>query len=309
MFGSTGLSVIFAFMLDIHTDVSLQRIVDAVTEAAGVALYVRREDLVHPQISGNKLWKLKYNLLEARKSGFETLLAFGGAYSNLLYAVAAVGALYGFRTIGMIRGEERLPLNETLCFARSCGMELRYIDREQYRKKNTENFLADLQDEFGKFYLIPEGGTNLLAVKGCEEIVGDIALDFDYLCCPCGTGGTTAGLLAGLKGRKKVLSFPVLKGGSFLKNVVEEWTEAYAGVRYDNVDFMLDYHFGGYAKMPSELLRFRDGFKRRTGIPTDAVYTAKMFYGIYDLMKKGYFEHGSVIVALHTGGLRPQDYE
>ena len=112
-----------------------------------------------------------------------------------------------------------------------------------------------------------------------------------------------------MKGRKKVLSFPVLKGGSFLKNIVEEWTEAYAGVGYDNVDFMFDYHFGGYAKMPLELLRFRDGFKRRTGIPTDGVYTAKMFYGIYDLMKKGYFERGSVVLALHTGGLRPQDYE
>ncbi|AKD02548.1 pyridoxal-phosphate dependent enzyme [Pontibacter korlensis] len=282
----------------------LQKLEDSLLQEQSVTLWVKREDLLHPHISGNKWRKLKYNLQEAKQQGYDTLLTFGGAYSNHIAATAAAGREYGFNTIGIIRGEEHLPLNPTLSFATSCGMQLHYISREKYRLKNEPDFLEELQRQFGKVYLLPEGGTNLLAVKGCTEIVQDIPLEYDYICCAAGTGGTLAGIVASLEGEKQVLGFPALKGGEFLQQEVEELVIAYGGQSYSNWQLITDYHFGGYAKIKPELIAFMEQFKQQHYIPLEPVYTGKMFYGLFDLIRKGYFKRGSTIVAVHTGGLQ-----
>src|SRR5688572_5103008 len=172
-----------------------------------ITVMVRREDLLHPEVSGNKWRKLKYNLLAAAEQEFDTLLTFGGAFSNHIAAVAAAGNLFGFKTIGLIRGEEHFPLNPTLQQAVLNGMQLHYLDRETYRQKQEPEFLAELAQQFGRAFLIPEGGTNCLALKGCEEIIAGIQEPFDVLCCAAGTGGTSAGLLIGLNGEKQLLAF------------------------------------------------------------------------------------------------------
>ncbi len=270
----------------------------------GVTLWVKREDLLHPQISGNKWRKLKYNLQEAGQQGHHSLLTFGGAYSNHIAATAAAGKEYGFHTIGIIRGEEHLPLNPTLSFATSCGMQLHYISREEYRHKSDPAFLDELQEKYGKAYLLPEGGTNLLAVKGCTEIVADMPVAFSHICCAMGTGGTLAGIVAGLAGDKAILGFPALKGGDFLRQEVEELVQAYCGKSYSNWQLVTQYHFGGYAKVKPELLHFMQQFKEQHHIQLEPIYTGKMMYGLFDLIRQGHFPRGSRIVAVHTGGLQ-----
>jgi 1-aminocyclopropane-1-carboxylate deaminase len=270
----------------------LQLIEDECFAKAGVAFYLKRDDLIHPQISGNKWRKLKYNLREAHLQQKNTLLTFGGAYSNHLYATAAAGGIFGFKTIGIVRGELTLPLNATLTFAIACGMQLHYLNRTDYREKNSLRILAFLQEKFGDFYLIPEGGANAFGEKGCSEIVSEINLPFDYLCCPCGTGTTFAGLLSGVKDRQKVLGFSVLRGVDFAEKITESG-QVFGG-----------YHFGGSAKTTPELLAFMQDFEKQYAILLDPVYTAKMLFGIYDLLAKGFFQPGETVVALHTGGLQ-----
>ncbi|WP_242929516.1 1-aminocyclopropane-1-carboxylate deaminase/D-cysteine desulfhydrase [Pontibacter vulgaris] len=282
----------------------LQKISDPVLQQHGVELWLKREDLLHPTISGNKWRKLKYNLQQARQLAKDTLLTFGGAYSNHIAATAAAGAEFGFKTIGIIRGEEHLPLNPTLSFATFCGMQLQYVSREDYRKKQEPEFLAELSAKYNQPYLIPEGGTNALAVKGCTEIISDIAIDYDYICCASGTGGTIAGIIAGLQGQKQVLGFPALKGGEFLQQEIEQLILAYNGKQYSNWQLITDYHFGGYAKVKPELLAFIKQFQEQHHIPLEPVYTGKMLFGIYDLIRQGYFPEGSRVIAIHTGGLQ-----
>lgn len=267
-------------------------------------IFLKREDLIHPQISGNKWRKLKYNLIEAEKTGKKTLLTFGGAYSNHIYAVAAAGKEYGFNTIGIIRGEEYNPLNPTLQFASNCGMELHYLNRAAYKFRNDKKFQDELLDRFKDVYLIPEGGSNTLAVKGGLEIIDDIVAEFDYICCACGTGGTLAGLVAGLNGKNKALGFPILKGGGFLKEEVSNLIKSYNGKVYENWDLIVDYHFGGYAKINYELVEFINEFEKLNDIKLDPIYTGKMLYGIYDLIKKNFWDKDQKIIAVHTGGLQ-----
>jgi len=255
-------------------------------------------------MSGNKWHKLKYNLQEARKQGNDTLLTFGGAYSNHIYAVAAAGKIFNYKSIGIIRGEEHLPLNPTLSFAKDIGMKIYYLDRTSYRKKYTLGVINQLQKKFGDFYLLPEGGTNDFAVKGCSEIISKINIDFDYVCCPCGTGGTLAGLISGLNGDKFALGFAVLKGASFLKENVRSLLQNSKRNSLKNWDVNLDYHFGGYARTDSVLLDFVNRFTSHTKIPIEPIYTGKMLFGIYDLASKGFFKEGTHIIALHTGGLQ-----
>ncbi len=269
-----------------------------------ISLFIKREDLNHPLISGNKWHKLKYNLQEAQKLGKNTLLTFGGAYSNHIYAVAAAGKIFNFKTIGVIRGEEHLPLNPTISFARDSGMQIYYLDRSSYRKKNSAEIINQLKNNFGDFYLLPEGGTNELAVKGCSDIVNKIEIDFDYICCPCGTGGTLAGLISGLNGKKFALGFAVLKGASFLKENVATLIQSTNVNVFHNWDINLDYHFGGYAKVDERLLDFVHKFSARTNIPIEPIYTGKMLFGIYDLVTKDFFNKESRIIAIHTGGLQ-----
>lgn len=181
----------------------------------GVRLLLKRDDLIHPELTGNKWRKLKYNLEAARDYGARTLLTFGGAYSNHIRAVAAAGHYFGFATVGVIRGEEHLPLNDTLAYAVSRGMRLAYLDRGTYREKMKPEVIRRLREEFGDFYLVPEGGSNALAIPGCAELVEEIAERFDVICCPVGTGGTLAGIASALGEGQRAIGFSVLKGGDF----------------------------------------------------------------------------------------------
>lgn len=267
---------------------------------SGVSLSVKREDLLHPHVSGNKFRKLKFNLLAAREQRHDTLLTFGGAYSNHITAVAAAGKETGFKTIGIIRGEElqqKINTNPGLRFARSCGMKLLFISRELYRQKEDPGFLEELQNKFGRFYLLPEGGTNELAVRGCAEIPEGSDFDFDYMSLAVGTGGTMAGLIKASDPDQTVLGFSVLKG-VFQKEILERYE---CGTNYELTD---QYSFGGYGKIDSGLIRFMNEFKRKTQIPLDPVYTGKMMYGIFDRIKNGYFKKNNSILAVHTGGLQ-----
>jgi 1-aminocyclopropane-1-carboxylate deaminase len=261
-------------------------------------------DLTHPHISGNKWYKLKYNIEEARRQNKDTILTFGGAYSNHIYATAAAGKIFNFNTVGIIRGEEHPQLNPTLSFAKEQGMKLCYLNRESYRRKNTNEIIQMLKNLIGDFYLLPEGGTNEFAVEGCKEIINDINQDFDYICCPCGTGGTLAGLIAGLNGEKFALGFAVLKGASFLNDNINSLLKPYNGERLTNWVINLDYHFGGYAKINAELIKFVERLTSVSNIPFEPIYTGKMLFGIYDLALKGFFKEGSRILAIHTGGLQ-----
>lgn len=267
-------------------------------------VFIKREDLIHPEISGNKWRKLKYNLLEAERLQKKTLLTFGGAYSNHIYSVAAAGKEYGFKTIGFIRGEAYNPLNPTLSFAEANGMELRYLNRTDYKNRNNINFQNDIIKQFNDAYLIPEGGSNSLAVKGCAEIINDIEIEFDYICCACGTGGTLAGIIAGLKNTRNSIGFSILKGGGFLNEDVKNLIKDYNGKEFNNWEIILDYHFGGYAKINYELINFIGDFEKANKIQLDPVYTGKMFFGIRDLIIKGYFKKHDKIIAVHTGGIQ-----
>jgi 1-aminocyclopropane-1-carboxylate deaminase len=283
-----------------YTQTPIQEIYDPIFDKAGVRVLVKREDLNHPYVSGNKWWKLKYNLEEAKKLGHKTLLTFGGAYSNHIFSTAAAAHELGFESIGIIRGEEMLPLNPTLSFAKSRGMKLKYISREAYKQKTSPEFIKKLHDEFGDFYLIPEGGTNALAVQGVEEFAQTLGDGFDYLCCAVGTGGTLAGLVKGMPANKTILGFSILKGGGFLKADVENLI----GTDFSNWSINEDFHFGGYGKTTMELNQFIAFTGMHQNLPLDKIYTAKAFYGLRSLIASGNFKKGSTVLFLHTGGLQ-----
>ncbi len=279
-----------------ETAIPLQQINDAITNKHGVRLFVLRLDLNHPYISGNKLFKLKYNLEEAKKQGKDTLVTFGGAFSNHIVATASAGKEYGFKTIGIIRGEANKELNPTLKFALDCGMGLIFVSREEYRKKNIPSSL--------NCFVIPEGGSNELGIEGCKEITENIPIDFDVVCCPCGTGATLTGIILSLKNQQIAIGFQVLKGENYIKNEVNSWLEKFNIPKKRNFYIEESYHFGGYAKVNPELKQFIERFEKENNIPLDYVYTSKMMFGIYDMMERGGFEKGKTIVAIHTGGLQ-----
>lgn len=265
----------------------------------GMNVSMLRIDQIHPEVSGNKWFKLKYNIEEAQLKGFSSLLTFGGAYSNHIVATAAAGKENGLSTIGIIRGEEHLPLNPTLALAKSMGMQFHYMDRETYRAKNSSNVVNSLKEKFRNVYLIPEGGSNDLAVKGTEEIISQLEDDYDYICCPVGTGGTMAGLVNKARKGSKVLGFAALKGDFLLPEV-----ERFIHNPECEYEINSDYHFGGYAKANNQLIDFINDFKQQTGVPLDPIYTGKMLYGVLDLYKKDYFGTTNKIVVIHTGGLQ-----
>lgn len=274
-------------------------------EEFGIDLYIKREDEIHPLISGNKFRKLKYNLIKAKEEDHHTLLTFGGAYSNHISAVAFAGKKYGFKTIGVIRGDELkdnideiLKTNPTLNLASKHGMKFEFVSRSNYRLKNTAAFISELREKHGEFYLIPEGGTNDLAIKGCEEILKDGDDIFDIICVAVGTGGTISGIINSAKKNQFVLGFPALKG-DFLKKEISKLIRP-----NNNWSLINDYHFGGYAKMNEELVNFINKFKFETSIPLDPIYTGKMMFGLLDLIRHGRFERGTKILAVHTGGLQ-----
>jgi 1-aminocyclopropane-1-carboxylate deaminase len=280
------------------------------SENQRIKILVKREDLNSPHAAGNKWWKLKYNLEEAKKTGHKTILTFGGAFSNHLYATAATAREAELKSIGIVRGEEILPLNTTLSFAQSCGMKLHFVSRAQYSDKASELFINGLKEKFGEFYLIPEGGSNSLAVKGCAEFATEklLSVDFDFLALPVGTGGTMAGIITGFEGKRNVVGFSVLKNGNFLNEKVRELQFAFSKKAYKNWSIETDFHFGGYAKQTRDLNQFIAEIKQNFGLPLDPVYTGKMAYGVFEMIKRNQFPEGSTILILHTGGLRPDRY-
>ena len=267
---------------------------------ASVKVFIRREDLIHPFVSGNKFRKLKYNLLQAKKENQHTLLTFGGAYSNHIAATAFAGKEHGFQTVGVIRGEEleaKIDENPTLQFAQDCGMKFEFVSRDTYRLKDTANFVEKLREKHGSFYLVPEGGTNEFAVNGCEEILNKADEDYDFICCAVGTGGTISGLINGSFEGQKVLGFPALKG-DFLQKDIRNFA------KNNNFSLLNEYHFGGYGKVTSELIEFINLFYKKNKIPLDPIYTGKMVFGVIDLIQKNYFPKNAKILLIHTGGLQ-----
>ena len=275
-----------------------QRLNLPLPERMAVDLYIKRLDLAHAPIFGNKYYKLKYNIEEALKDGCETLLTFGGAFSNHILATAAAGANRGLRTIGIIRGdelEESWQENPTLTRASGFGMKFKFVSRSIYRQKTSPGVIEDLQGEFGPCYVLPEGGTNSLAIKGCEEILSKEDMNFNVICSSVGTGGTIAGLANSCGSNQSVLGFSALKG-NFLKEDICKFTAV------KNWDLSGEYHFGGYAKVNKELIDFINQFKVDTGITLDPIYTGKMLFGVMDMIEKQQFKRGTSILVIHSGG-------
>ncbi|MDO7851001.1 1-aminocyclopropane-1-carboxylate deaminase/D-cysteine desulfhydrase [Hymenobacter convexus] len=285
----------------------LQEINEPIAAAQGVRLLLWRDDLAHPDLPGNKARKLKYNLLAAQEQGHRTLLTFGGAYSNHLAAVATAGGLWGFRTIGLVRGDAPpagTAPNPTLARAAADGMALHYLDRSTYRRRAELEFLAEVQARFGPAYVLHEGGTNALALPGCAELVSEIRAEtaFDALAVAVGTGGTLAGLLTGLRGPEEAIGVAALKNGGFLRTEIDALTQQATGETFHNYSLKTDYHFGGYAKYSADLLAFIQQFRQQHGVLLDPIYTGKLLFGVLDLIRQGHFARGSRVVAIHTGG-------
>ena len=269
-------------------------------EEKNIRLLIKRLDMVHPVISGNKFFKLKYNLQEAQRQGHRTILTFGGAYSNHIQATAQASRLAGLKAIGIIRGERPQQTNPTLTEAEDCGMLLHFITREQYRHKKEPGFLEKLKDEFGEFFLIPEGGTNALAIAGTKEILTGKDFEADIIACSVGTGGTVAGLIAAAQEQQEVWGFSALKG-NFMAEEVDEL------LLKENVDsrcsyrIFTGYHFGGYAKHTAELVEFIATFNENLGIPLDPIYTGKMLFAVLEQCEN---LENKTILCIHTGGLQ-----
>ena len=256
--------------------------------------------LIHPTVSGNKYRKLKYNLEKVVAENYKGILTFGGAFSNNIAATAAAGQALNIPTVGVIRGEElasKIELNPTLSYAQSCGMHLEFVTRSDYKEKTDPAYLNTYLEAFKHYYVLPEGGTNSLAVKGCEEILTHKDRDFDFICCAVGTGGTIAGLINSSLPSQKIIGFPALKGSFLNEDICKFATQS-------NWELWDSYHFGGYAKVDSKLITFMNHFKATYNIPLDPVYTAKMMYGIFEAIQTGRISKEAKVLAIHTGGLQ-----
>jgi 1-aminocyclopropane-1-carboxylate deaminase len=275
----------------------LVEIHEEIFENHEISVFVKRDDLCHKYVSGNKFRKLKYTLLEAKKTGQSKLLTFGGAYSNHIRAVAEAGNLFGFETEAFIRGEELKPnSNLTLSYAHEAGMKLHFVSRTAYQEKEK---LA--KPYLNSHIIIPEGGTMPTALPGIAELLDENPEHtFDFICTAMGTGGTMAGLLSNTNFKGQIIGFPAIKGADFLRGEIKILLPDYK----QEIKLVQDYHFGGYGKHTSELIEFCKAFEAKHNIPLEQVYTGKMIYGFYDLVQKNFFKKGSKIMLLHTGGLQ-----
>lgn len=265
-----------------------------------VELWMKRDDLLHPVISGNKWRKLKYILDHALLLGADTLISMGGAYSNHLHALAYVGKVLGLKTVGLVRGEQPEMLTPTLRDMKKWGMELKFVSRAEYRLLRQYKNCHDLPGLKPRQYWLLEGGAQAFALKGVAELIAEIRIPYDTLCVPCGTGTTLAGIIEAVPEHVAVLGFAALKNAGFLTAEVE----AMLSQSRNNWQINLDYHFGGFAKINTELNAFIEDLELKTTIPLEPVYTGKMMYAVYDLIKKHYFRPGERIIAVHTGGLQ-----
>lgn len=293
-----------------NNSILIQKINHPLLSEKNINLFIKRIDLIHPEISGNKWYKLKYNIEQAKVKKFDTILTFGGAFSNHIAATAFAGKVNNIKTIGYIRGEETLPLNATLQLAKDNGMKLIYISREEYRLKDDYSFKQHLHEIHGAFYLIPEGGNNFYGTNGCMEILDKNDPDVDFITTACGTGSTLAGMILKLKPHQKAIGFPALKGGDFLYDDIKtnhqlfSFSEEELSELRSLYTLNTDFHFGGYAKVKPELINFVQIFKNQHNIELDLIYTGKMFYGIFELIKNNYFKPNTSIMAIHTGGIQ-----
>ena len=277
-------------------NIQTQEITSPILRSKKIKLFIKRIDLIHPYVSGNKFYKLKYNFIELKKQKKNKVLTFGGAYSNHICATSFLANKNNIKSIGIIRGEQHSQLNPTLEFAKKQGMDIHYISRKKYRNKHKPCFIEELKYRYGDFYLLPEGGSNILAVKGTEEIIDDD--NSNYICCSIGTGGTIAGIMNASKKNQMIIGFPALKSYLDLQNNIKKWS------RRSNLKLEYGYVGKGYAKISKELIKFINTFYNNYNIPLDAVYNGKMMFGIFDLVSKNYFKEGSSILAIHTGGIQ-----
>ncbi|PQJ14130.1 1-aminocyclopropane-1-carboxylate deaminase/D-cysteine desulfhydrase [Nonlabens tegetincola] len=269
-----------------------------------VLIDIKREDLLHPEVSGNKLRKLKYNILHAQEESINTLVTYGGAFSNHIAATSAAAKIAGLSSIGIIRGEElglnlkkTLASNNTLLTAHNNGMKFHFVTRESYKQKD-DQYYRELFKEHGKLMIIPEGGTNQLAIQGTKEILTDQDKShYDFIAVAGGTGGTAAGIIESSAPNQKVLVFSALKGG-FLKEEINKLTLR------SNFQVFSEDRFGGYARSDNELIKYMNSRFRESGVPLDPIYTSKMMFHLEDLILKGVFPKDSRILAIHTGGLQ-----
>ena len=276
--------------------IETQEISSPIFKEKNIRLFLKRIDQIDNCISGNKWYKLKHNLLAAQNANIDTLLTFGGAYSNHIYSTACIASKNNFHSIGLIRGEE-IQETHTLKSAKKHGMRIFHISRQEYSLKNNTSYLQDLSNRFGQFYTIPEGGTNQLGVQGAQEILNSND-QHDFICCAVGTGGTISGLINKATLNQRVIGFSVVNKTSNIEDNINNW------VQKNNFELKDRYNFGGYANINDKLIDFIHNFYDIYKIPLDAVYTGKMMMGVFDLISKDFFKKGSSILAIHTGGLQ-----
>jgi len=280
-----------------YSNITLQNIQPAWLPP-GVEAAMLRLDRLHPDISGNKWFKLKYNLEAAQAAGKRHIVTFGGAWSNHIAATAVACRMAGLSCTGIIRGEAPPVLSHTLQQARQQGMELCFISREAYREKDRTSW----KERFPGSYIIPEGGHNAAGARGCKEILALAPRErFTHIACAAGTGTTLAGLVNSAGPGQEVLGIVVLKGAAYLQQEVEQLLEAPVSARWR---LLHDFHLGGYARITPALIAFINQFYTDTHIPLDIIYTGKMAYGVQQLAQQGYFPAGSRILLVHTGGLQ-----
>lgn len=276
----------------------VQRIDIDLYREKNLEVYIKREDLIHPEVSGNKWRKLKYNIEQAKKEN-KGILTFGGAFSNHIYATAHAARYFGLPCIGLIRGKYVDLNNPSLSAVRAVGMQLELLSREEYGKKEEEDFLEVLQKKYPDYLIIPEGGNNAKAIEGLKELgkeINDLAFTPDLILVPAGTASTARGLLRSIPKQSQLLVFSSLKGDFLNDRLVLEENE--------NWILQTEFHFGGYACVNADLINTINTFKTQTGIPLDPIYTAKMLYGFHALLERGAIEANSKILLIHTGGLQ-----
>jgi len=274
----------------------------------GVDVAVMRLDKLSPIMSGNKLFKLHQNIEFARDNHFSPIISFGGAYSNHIHALAMAGQYYGIDTVGIIRGDQPKKMSDTLQDALACGMQLEFVSRADYRSKNDDDYLESLSKRWPAGHIIPEGGSNTLGVNGCQSIVtllaSEIGNSYDAVALACGTGSTLAGIALAVPENKQVFGFPVLKGGDFLKEDVQQHLLKIDAAPRSNWQLVNGYDFGGYANVTDELVTFMTDMFESNALPLDGVYTAKALYGLLDQIEQSHFDSGQRVIFIHTGGLQ-----
>jgi 1-aminocyclopropane-1-carboxylate deaminase/D-cysteine desulfhydrase-like pyridoxal-dependent ACC family enzyme len=284
------------------SNITKERLTNELTEQKQVGLTIVRLDKIHPIVSGNKLFKLHFFLDEAIRLQKNTIITFGGAYSNHLVATALRCKMAGLNSVGIVRGEKPKKLSHTLEACMDYGMELIFISRKEYERKVDPAFQQTLKLKYPDYYLIPEGGFGILGSEGAARILDNLDEPVTHICCAIGTATTVAGLLTGIKAHQQVLGIPVLKGLTDIESRILHLTRNKINLK--QLQLFHNYHFGGYAKYTPELIRFMNQQYNEHHLPTDFVYTAKMLFATMDLIKKDYFPKGSKIACLHTGGLQ-----